>query len=163
MVSMRIEHSEISIQQSAFSEFNHQAVVRELDAWREPGAGVSMTKIVAHVREAGPSRGNARADLDRFLQREMRRMRHLAQRIDHDEIESLEESPRLVGDPAAVGEIRESPDPEPENGTLAMKDRDRRDLLMAQTKRADDVEQFDLRQPAPAWCVWIENVKKCSA
>ena len=41
------------------SEFNDEPVISQLDAWRKLRARVGMTKIVAHVRKAGPSRTNA--------------------------------------------------------------------------------------------------------
>src|SRR6476620_246482 len=109
-----------------------------------------MTKIVAHVRKAGPSRTNARADVDRFRQRKMRRMRLLAERVENEQIKSFEQRPRLVRDVAAVGEIRELPDPQPKNRTFAVKDRDRCDLLAADAERTSDREQFNLGKSAAA-------------
>ena len=50
-----------------------------------------------------------RADVDGFRQREMCRVRLLAERVEDQQIKSIEKRPRLVRDMAAVGEIRELP------------------------------------------------------
>ncbi len=52
----------------------------------------------------------ARRGVDGFGDGEMRRMRPIAQRADHEQVDALEQRPRGVGNAAAIGQIREAAD-----------------------------------------------------
>ncbi len=121
-----------------------------------------MPKIVAHVREAGPSRRNLGAHFDGFRQREVCRMRGLTKRVHDEEVQPGEQWPRLVGNAAAVREVRETTYAESEYWPIAMKDRDGHDFLLSDAKRPDDAKELELRKTAAARSCGVEHVKKCS-
>src|SRR5215207_3826916 len=89
---------------SAFDtcHFKNEAVIREAHVRREPGVGGLVRQMVAHVREEAAPRAEAARDLNGFAEREMCRMRLLAQRVDHDDVEILEQDPRFVSQAVAV-------------------------------------------------------------
>src|SRR3954468_22206497 len=107
-----------------------------------------MPKIVAHVREAGPSRRDPCAHFDRFRQREVCRMRGLTKRVNDEEIKACEQWPRLVRNAAAVREVRETTDSESEYRPIAMKNRDGHDFLLSNAERPRNPEELELRQGA---------------
>ena len=55
--------------------------------------GGRVRKVVAHVREVGPPGTDAAAGRDRLLEREMRRVRAVAQRVEHEHVEAFEQRP----------------------------------------------------------------------
>ena len=64
----------------------------------QPGAGRGMREVVTHVSEIGPPRADAPRRLDRLVERKVCRVRPLAQRVEHEDVETLEQRPRRIGD-----------------------------------------------------------------
>ena len=102
------------------SDLERQAVVGELDAGGQRGVGRRVRQVVADVREIGLPRREALDDRQRLGDREVRGMRAMAQRVEDQGVEAVEQRPRLVGDAIAVGQIGEAAEAEPEDRPRAV-------------------------------------------
>ena len=99
-----------------------------------------------------------RADRDRLVEGEMRRMRAPAQRVEHEHLDAPQERQRRVRDAVAVGEVRKRPEPEPQDGPRAMLQRHRHDFLAADRKTAADRPELEVRHAAAFRRARLEDV-----
>ena len=143
---------------SSDSRIDNQAVVRKRDAGRQPCTGRRVRQIVAHVREKRAPRTNAGRRLKRVADREMRWMRPVSQRVDHQRVEAGYEWPRLVWNRTTVGQVREGANPVSEDRPLPVHQGDRYKLLVAERKSACQWERHELRETASDGSMPVEDV-----
>ena len=117
-----------------------------------------MRQIVADVGEPRGAGPDPAGGLDRLGHGEVRGMRVIAQRVEHQHPDALEQRPRLVGNPAAVGQVRERPEPVAENEPRAVLDGHGHDELVPQAERAGDGERAQARHAAAARGALAEDV-----
>src|SRR5262245_3448331 len=110
------------------------------------------------MREVRALRLHTSDDLERLVHGEMRGMRPLAQRVDDEGAHAVDERPRLVGNPAAVGEIGKRSDAESKNWPRPMENRDRDELDPAERERSADPRQVDLGNPAAGHLAFSKDV-----
>jgi hypothetical protein len=130
------------------SDMQHQPIIGQLSRGGQPCTRRCMSEVMAHVCEVGAPGANLRGSGQRLRDGKMRRVRCLAQRIEHEDVESLEQRPRLVWNPAAVGQVREPTEAQSEDRTSAVEDGDGYNLLPSDAERSSDREQLELRDPA---------------
>ena len=107
-----------------------------------------MAEIVRHVREVRAPRLDARDDVERLGHGEVRGVRLVAQRVDHQRVDAVEQRPRLVGEPVAVGQVGEVAEAEAEDRHPAVPERHRDDAHAADDERAVDLVRLELRDAA---------------
>ena len=64
----------------------HQPIICQFDAGRQARAGRGVAEIVRHVRREGAARLDARDDVERLVQAEVRGVRLVAQRVDDQRV-----------------------------------------------------------------------------
>ena len=116
-------------------DLQHQPIISQLHTSRQLRAGLRVRQIVADVREVRALGAETRDDVERFADAEMRRVRTMAQRVEHDRAHAVEQRPRLVGNAVAVGQVGERSDAEPEHRQPAVQTRHRHDLDAAEGER----------------------------
>src|SRR5215469_5212870 len=89
------------------SRLDLQAVVREEDAGRQRRFGRRMRQVMTNVREIRLLRAQRLSSGDRRLNRRMRRMRFVPERIEEEHIQSLELSQGRLWNCAVVRQIRD--------------------------------------------------------
>lgn len=89
--------------------FEFEAVVSKLNVWiakrAEAFVGLRVRKFVGDVREPGAARLKAVDKEERLLDSLVHRMRRVAQGVDDEFVETLQEGDRGFGDRAEIGQI----------------------------------------------------------
>src|SRR5580704_197409 len=111
------------------SKRNSLPVVRKFDVFRQPRVGLFVFQRMRDVREVGPAGFDLFDHLERLTHAEMRRVRLVAERVDHQRVEAREEWPALLGDGAHVGAVGHVVESESQDGELAVQQADRPDGL----------------------------------
>ena len=113
---------------------------------------------MADVREVGLTGLEARHDLERLGDVEMGRVRAVTQRAENQDVDAVENGPRLVGEPAAVGQIRERSETKTQDGPRAVEDRDRLDAHRIDVEARRNCRQADLRNAAALFLRRVKDV-----
>ena len=79
-----------------------------------------MRQVVCHVREVGVPRRNPPINGHRLAKREVSFVRCVAQRVEDEDLDAFDQLPRVVRNPVAVGQVRESAETEAEDRQLAV-------------------------------------------
>src|SRR5215212_8612804 len=82
------------------------------DAWRDFARQLGVIDIGMKVRQHGAARLHARDERQRLGDREMGRMRRVAERVEDQHVEILERPKTLVRHGAYVARVREVADPQ---------------------------------------------------
>src|SRR5713226_51101 len=85
-------------------DLQHQTIISQLHTSGQLRARLGVRQIVADVREVRALDAEARDDGGRFGETEMRRVRAMAKGIENYRTHAVEQRPRLVRDPVAIGE-----------------------------------------------------------
>jgi hypothetical protein len=73
-------------------DIKHEAIIGQLHTGRQLRRGFGVRQVVAHVRQIRAARADALNRFERFAQREMRRMRLVAERIEDEGVDAFDES-----------------------------------------------------------------------
>ncbi len=130
---------------------------------RQDGIGGRVTEVVTDVSEPRVGGLDAGSGLERFRQAEVRGMRTVPQRVEHEHVDAADERPRLVGDPADVGEVGERSNPVAVHEPLPVPQRHRDDAAAGDLEGRIDHVEIDLGQAAAGRRLGIEDVRKCPA
>jgi hypothetical protein len=104
-----------------------------------------MRQIVRNVREQRTRRRDPLDDGERLVHGEVCRVRTVAKRVHDEDLDALEQRPGVVGDRAAVGQVREAAKPVPQHQALPVPQRHRYDEVTAEAELSYELEQVDLR------------------
>src|SRR5689334_8726731 len=115
------------------------------------------------MREVGLLRRHLLRNRDRLAEREVRVVRLIAQRVEHQYVHTLDQTERYVRDVVAVGEIRKVAETEAENRQLPMPEGNRNDLDPADEEGAPHRVLADLRHAATRLKRSLEDVRKLPA
>ena len=124
------------------------------------GVGLRVREIVADVREVRARGAEARDDVDRFADAEVRGVWTMPQRVENHRAYTGEQRPRFVGDAIAVGQVREFADAESEDRQPSVEQRHRYDLDAAERERAGNRKQRQLWNAAAHLLRRVEHVRE---
>ena len=117
-----------------------------------------MRQVVRHVGEQRPAGPDPPGRVDRLLDGEVRPVRLVAQRVEHQHVEVFQQRPRGVGNRVAVGQVGERPDAEPEHRQRPVQQRDRDDRRAAEREGAGQLVQVEPRQASARRGGRVEDV-----
>ena len=109
---------------------------------QRPRAGARWSRvrqIVRHVREVRAARRDPLDHRERFVDGEVRRVRLVAQRVEDERLDTLDQRPRLVRDAIAIGQVREVAEAEAEDRQLPVPQRHGHDVDAAERERPGDL------------------------
>ena len=119
-----------------------------------------MRQVVADVRQIRMARPHALHHGESFGHREVRGMWTMAQGIKDKNVEPLEQRPRLIRQPVAVGQVGERAEAIAKDRALAMKERHRLNADRADLEAARDGGQVDLWNAAALFAGRVEDVRE---
>jgi tetrapyrrole methylase family protein / MazG family protein len=119
-------------------DVEHEAIICQLHARRQPRVRLRMRQVVCHVREVGLSRRNPPCSGHRLAKREVRFVRCVTQRVEHEDVDAFDQLPRVVRNPVAVRQVRETAETEAEDRQLAVPEWDGHDSNSADGQRTRD-------------------------
>ena len=117
-----------------------------------------MRKVMGHVGEEGALCANPRGGIDRLIHVEMCGMTSVTQRVEHQNIETVELGPRPAGDLVAVGQISEGADAVTQDGQGPVAERHRDNCATLERKRSGDRKQLELWEPTTLWGRRVKDV-----
>src|SRR5215469_10477691 len=140
-------------------ELELEPVIGKTHILRQLGVGRLVRKIVRHVSEERALRLQLFDDLQRILERRVRGMRMVPQRIENQNIEPLQLRHRVIRDRAEIRCIGCRTEAVGLDGIVTMIYNQLNELRAKHSDRPVDLTNLDLRQPA-VFVVAIKDVAK---
>src|SRR5262245_56376100 len=116
-----------------------------------------MAQIVGHMRGKRAAWPDPLNHVESFLHAEVRAVRPIPQRIDDERVNALDESPCLVVQAIAIGQVCEVPETETQDRHTSMPQRHGHDADTTERKRSVDLVHLELWNTASETRLTVED------